>query len=112
VYEFGTESIWPRSSLKPFPACRTAHRFIELADEMRKKRNGEVHIEHVRAIEVRMPPVSLLLIGDPIPNKIHLENRIDAPLSAYFQAGSALLYRFSMVVRTHNMLDDSGIVAL
>jgi 2-methylcitrate dehydratase PrpD len=108
----GNHWTWLESSLKPFPACRMTHGFIEIADEMRKRRKREVKEKDVKKILVTMPPVNLLLIGDPTPNKIHPENQIDAQFSVYFQVAMALLYGSGMGVRVYDMLEDPSIVAL
>ncbi|SMQ53127.1 unnamed protein product [Zymoseptoria tritici ST99CH_3D7] len=112
VRGLGQEWTWLESSLKPFPACRMTHGFIEIADGMRRKSTTEVRASDVKVVEVVMPPVNLLLIGDPTPNKIHPENQIDAQFSVYFQVASALRYGSGMGLKIYDMLDDSEIAAL
>ncbi|KXT14479.1 hypothetical protein AC579_4815 [Pseudocercospora musae] len=106
----GSEWIWLKSSLKPFPACRMTHTFIEMAGNIGAA--SKVDSEAIKAIRIKLPPTNLLLIGDPTPNKIHPTNHIDAQFSVYFQVANALLYGSNTGIQAYQKLDDSEIVAL
>ncbi|RMZ23774.1 hypothetical protein D0859_12184 [Hortaea werneckii] len=121
-----------RSSLKPFPACRMTHGFIEmggrLGEEWGRSRivDGAVSAEagaalgrerplpeDIEGIELFMSPENFILIGDPTPNKRHPTNNIDAQFSAYFQVAHALLYGAKTGdLAAYSRLDDPGINVL
>ena len=119
----GTEWVWLRSSLKPWPACRMTHGFIELAGRMGVKDRGaqggagidtvadaaRVTAADVEKIELRLSKSNMILVGEPQPNKIHPENIVDAQFSAYFQTANALLYGAGFDVSAYTRMDDSGI---
>ncbi|TKA73267.1 hypothetical protein B0A55_06615 [Friedmanniomyces simplex] len=95
VQGLGEEWEWLGSSLKPYPACRMTHAFIESAGDMHDKRaksSGQVSPEQIESVELRMSPANFILVGDPTPNKRHPTNVIDAQFSAYFQVAHSLLY--------------------
>ncbi|RMY75448.1 hypothetical protein D0862_13934 [Hortaea werneckii] len=127
-----------RSSLKPFPACRMTHGFIEMGGELGEEwvrsrmadgvasvggrgsgnEGGTVGIarslpEDIEGIELFMSPENFILIGDPTPNKRHPTNNIDAQFSAYFQVAHALLYGAKTGdMGAYSRLDDPGINVL
>lgn len=65
------------------------HGFIELAgnETARAKASGK-KVEH---IEMAIAPSSYNIVCDPIPNKTHPENSVDAQFSAYYQTAIAWL---------------------
>ncbi|TKA34848.1 hypothetical protein B0A54_14061 [Friedmanniomyces endolithicus] len=83
----GEEWGWLGSSLKPYPACRMTHAFIELSGDMQTARakGSTVSPDDIGSVELRMSPANYILVGDPTPNKRHPTNVIDAQFSAYFQ---------------------------
>ncbi|RMY55488.1 hypothetical protein D0865_04148 [Hortaea werneckii] len=127
-----------RSSLKPFPACRMTHGFIEMGGELggewgRSRMvdgadsaggrgrsddgdavgRGRPLPEDIEGIELFMSPENFILIGDPTPNKRHPTNNIDAQFSAYFQVAHALLYGAKTGdMAAYSRLGDAGINAL
>ncbi|KAK4546817.1 hypothetical protein LTR36_001549 [Oleoguttula mirabilis] len=96
IDQLGDQWVWLASSLKPYPACRMTHGFIELCDNIHdthtKPTGSALSVDDIQAIELSMSPSNYLLIGDPTPNKRHPTNVIDAQFSAYFQVAHALLY--------------------
>lgn len=110
VSGLGSEWVWLNSSLKPYPACRMTHTFIELAGNIASAR--KVRSEDVKAIKLKLPPTNLLLVGDPTPNKIHPTNHIDAQFSVYFQVANSLLYGPNTGIQAYNKLSDPEIIAL
>ena len=110
--DLGTEWMWMTSSLKPYPACRMTHGFIELAGNVFLDRNGKVSPADVKAISLTMSPSNFKLVGDPTPNKIHPGNAIDGQFSAYFQVANALLYGSATGLQAYQRLDDKDINAL
>ena len=108
----GTEWIWLASSLKPYPACRMTHGFIEMCGNISASRGGRVTAADVRSITLAMPVSCNKLIGDPTPNKIHPENVIDGQFSAYFQSANALVYGSATGMKAYQRLQDPTINAL
>ena len=60
----GEEWIWEGSSLKPFPACRMTHGFIEMAGKIHDRRGGRVEAADVKGIVLRMSPSCNILVGE------------------------------------------------
>ncbi|KAK3716047.1 hypothetical protein LTR37_006777 [Vermiconidia calcicola] len=108
----GMDWAWLTSSLKPYPACRMTHGFIELSGNIRAEHNGRVAASDVKAINLSMSAASFKLVGDPTPNKIHPENTIDAQFSAYFQVANALIYGSATGLQAYQKLNDKDINAL
>lgn len=108
----GEQWEWLASSLKPFPACRMTHGFIELSGNVNAAYNGKVTASNLNAITLTMPVSCNRLIGDPIPNKIHPENTIDGQFSAYFQVANALVYGSNTGLQAYQRLADKDIHAL
>lgn len=108
----GTEWLWPASSLKPYPACRMTHGFIELSGNMHTAAKGGVSAADVSAITLSMSPACFKLIGDPSPNKKHPNNVIDGQFSAYFQVANALAYGSKTGLQAYSRLSDEKIHAL
>lgn len=108
----GTEWIWLESSLKPYPACRMTHGFIEMAGAQCTQRGSKILASDVNAITLTMSPSCYKLVGDPTPNKVHPINVIDGQFSAYFQTANALVYGSATGLRAYQRLDDKDINAL
>jgi 2-methylcitrate dehydratase PrpD len=98
----GTEWTWLASSLKPYPACRMTHGFIEMAGKM-----GDMKREGVDHIILTLNPQNYILVGDTIPNKLHPTNSIDAQFSAYYQVANAWLYGSSTGWKAYDKLNDA-----
>lgn len=98
----GTEWVWLASSLKPYPACRMTHGFIEMAGKI-----GEMKREGVEHITLTLNPQNYILVGDPIPNKLHAKNSIDAQFSAYYQVANAWLYGSNTGWKAYEKLNDA-----
>lgn len=108
----GSDWHWLESSLKPYPACRMTHGFIELCGNIHEANGGKVTADRVKAITLTMSPFCNRLIGDPIPNKIHPENTIDGQFSAYFQVANALVYGSNTGLQAYQRLQDQDINSL
>ena len=108
----GKKWMWMTSSLKPYPACRMIHGFIELSGNVNGEHKGKVLASDVNSITLSMSPASFKLVGDPAPNKIHPENVIDGQFSAYFQVANALVYGSETGLLAYQRLDDKDIYAL
>ncbi|KAI5364825.1 Putative MmgE/PrpD superfamily protein [Septoria linicola] len=106
----GEEWIWLQSSLKPYPACRMTHTFIEMSGEVHGPRC--VKVSDIEAVKLKMPPTNILLIGEPTPNKTKPTNNIDAQFSVYFQVANALLNGSSTGMQAYDKLDNADIEAL
>lgn len=105
--KLGTEWAWLASSLKPFPACRMTHGFIEMAGKM-----GELKRDGVQHITLTLNPQNYLLVGQTIPNKLHPKNNIDAQFSAYYQTANAWLYGSNTGWKAYTKLNDGALHAL
>ena len=108
----GTDWVWLESSLKPYPACRMTHGFIEMSGLHGAQRGGKVLASDVNSITLTMSPSCYKLVGDPTPNKIHPINVIDGQFSAYFQVANALVYGSATGLRAYQRLEDKDIYAL
>lgn len=106
----GQDWVWLESSLKPYPACRMTHTAIEVAGNIHDGR--PLKSSDVTAIQLKIPPACILLVGDPTPNKIHPTNHIDAQFSIYFQVANALLYGSTTGIQAYQKLQDPEIVSL
>lgn len=104
----GEEWEFLESSLKPYPACRMTHGFIEMAGKFHDAREG-VKPGNVEKIVLTMSPSNFLLVGDPTPNKIWPGNVIDAQFSAYFQVANALLNGSNTGLEAYQKLSDPSI---
>lgn len=106
--DLGTEWEWLTSSLKPYPACRMTHAFIEIAGNLHDSHsNGKVAPSDISSVKLTMSPSNFLLVGDPTPNKIHPTNVIDAQFSAYYQVANALLYGSNTGLQAYQKLQDT-----
>lgn len=108
--DLGTEWEWLTSSLKPYPACRMTHAFIEIAGDLHDSHSGgNVSSSHISSVKLTMSPSNFLLVGDPTSNKIHPTNVIDAQFSAYYQVANALLYGSDTGLQAYQKLQDPEI---
>lgn len=108
----GSDWHWLASSLKPYPACRMTHGFIELCGNIHNEHGGKITASDLKAITLTMSLFCNRLIGDPIPNKIHPENTIDAQFSAYFQVANALVFGSNTGLQAYQRLSDESIHAI
>jgi 2-methylaconitate cis-trans-isomerase PrpF/2-methylcitrate dehydratase PrpD len=106
VKDLGSEWVFLASSLKPYPACRMTHGFIEMAGRMsEKKRDG---VEH---ITLALQPAAYSIVGQTTPNKLHPENPVDAQFSAYYQTANAWLYGSNTGWAAYSRLNDEKLHA-
>lgn len=110
VADLDKEWVWLSSSLKPYPACRMTHTFIEMAGNFRASRRTDV--DDVASIKLKMSQSSYLLVGQPTPNKVHPMNNIDAQFSVYFQVANALLHGSDTGIQAYQRLQDQQITSL
>jgi len=98
------------TSLKPFPACRMTHGFIEHAAKFGYDK-GRVAADDVKAITLSLSPNNVSVVGAATKNKIHPENMVDAQFSAYFTTANSFLYGSDNGVRCYEQdrLQDAGI---
>ncbi|KEF51111.1 uncharacterized protein A1O9_12834 [Exophiala aquamarina CBS 119918] len=88
------------TSLKPFPACRMTHGFIEHAAKFGYDK-GQVTADEVKAITLSLSPNNVSVVGAATKNKIHPENMVDAQFSAYFTTANSFLYGSDNGVRCY-----------
>lgn len=103
------------TSLKPFPACRMTHGFIENATKLGRERGaGYATARDVKQITCSLSKANVSVVGAPIPNKIHPGNMVDAQFSAYFTTANSFLYGSDNGVRCYeaDRLADPEIRAL
>lgn len=110
VANLGKEWVWLKSSLKPYPACRMTHTFIEMAGNFHASRR--TNVDDVASVKLKMSPSSYLLVGQPTPNKVHPMNNIDAQFSVYFQVANALLHGPDTGIQAYQKLGDQEIASL
>lgn len=110
--DLGKDWHWLESSLKPYPACRMTHGFIELCGNIHDRHGGKVVATDLKTITLTMSPFCNRLIGDPIPNKIHPENTIDGQFSAYFQVANTLVYGSNTGLQAYQRILDKDIHAI
>ncbi|KAL9094237.1 MAG: hypothetical protein Q9165_003377 [Trypethelium subeluteriae] len=103
----GTHWEWLVSALKPYPACRMTHGFIEMAGDLAHK-----HSKEVKRITCALSPSNFSVVGQRTPNKLHPENIVDAQFSAYFQTANAWIHGSNTGNAAYNKLDDPRIHAL
>lgn len=90
---------WPSgaTALKPFPCCRFTHGAIEAALQLREQAGAQRHARITAALhagerlQVRLSPKATQIVGEPLPNKVHAHNIVDAQFSVYFQVAVAWL---------------------
>jgi 2-methylcitrate dehydratase PrpD len=90
---------WPSSqtALKPYPSCRLTHGAIEATQQLRRKPRLQDSAALARALQdgrrlqVRISPKASQIVGEPLPNKVHPLNIVDAQFSVYFQTAVAWL---------------------
>ncbi len=109
VSDLGSEWIWLASSLKPYPACRMTHGFIEMCGNVNTQHGGIITAKDVESVTLYMSPSCHILVGDPTPNKIHPQNVIDGQFSAYFQSANALRYGSATGMKAYQKLQDIDI---
>lgn len=88
------------TSLKPFPACRMTHGFIEHSVKLGRDQ-GHSKARDVKSITLSLSPNNVFVVGAPTPNKIHPENMVDAQFSAYFTTANSFLYGSDNGVRCY-----------
>lgn len=88
------------TSLKPFPACRMTHGFIEHAAKFGYDK-GNVTPAEVKAITLSLSPNNVSVVGAATKNKIHPENMVDAQFSAYFTTANSFLFGSDNGVRCY-----------
>jgi 2-methylcitrate dehydratase PrpD len=113
VGELGSRWEFLETGLKPFPACRMTHGFIEHACRLGRDR-GITKASQVKSITLSLSPENVLVVGATLPNKIHPENMVDAQFSAYFTMAHSFLYGSDGGVRAYqkDRLADTELRAL
>ncbi|KAI1611545.1 2-methylcitrate dehydratase [Exophiala viscosa] len=110
--ELGQRWEFLETSLKPFPACRMTHGFIEYATTLGRDRG--VGADGVKRITLSLSPANVSVVGARIANKIHPENMVDAQFSAYYTTAHSFLYGSDAAVRAYeeDRLGDKEIYEL
>ncbi|EHY58274.1 hypothetical protein HRR83_004867 [Exophiala dermatitidis] len=113
VSDLGKRWEFLETSLKPFPACRMTHGFIEYAAKLGRDK-GYSRASDVKGITLSLSPNNLLVVGARTPNKVHPENMVDAQFSAYFTTANSFLYGSDNVVKCYEKerLHDPEVRAL
>ncbi len=111
--ELGSRWEFLETSLKPYPACRMTHGFIEYACTLGREK-GYTSPDDVRGIKLSLSPANVGVVGARVPNKIHPANMVDAQFSAYFTTAHSFLYGADEGVRAYEKerLKDPAIYAL
>jgi 2-methylaconitate cis-trans-isomerase PrpF/2-methylcitrate dehydratase PrpD len=93
------------TALKPFPACRLTHAHIELAAELAESNKGRI----VKEIRIGMDKKTVPIVGEPLPNKIHPTNIVEAQFSVYYQTAASWLCGSTLGWSVYDHLDDPKI---
>ena len=104
----GSEWTFLGSSLKPYPACRMTHGFIEMAGAMGYETSAN-HSRPIKHITITLSPANYGVVAAAVPNKIHPSNTVDAQFSAYFQTAHAWLYGSNTGAAAYTRLRDADI---
>ncbi|EXJ64458.1 hypothetical protein A1O7_00794 [Cladophialophora yegresii CBS 114405] len=92
VGQLGQRWEFLETSLKPFPACRMTHGFIEYAATLGVGAGYASSAADVKSITLSLSPSNVLVVGVRSPNKLHPGNMVDAQFSAYFTTANSFLY--------------------
>ncbi|OCT53930.1 MmgE/PrpD family protein [Cladophialophora carrionii] len=92
THDLGVRWEFLATSLKPFPACRMTHGFIEHAATLGVAAGRVRSAADVRRITLSLSPSNVLVVGVRSPNKLHPGNMVDAQFSAYFTTANSFLY--------------------
>ncbi|KAI0905628.1 2-methylcitrate dehydratase [Ustulina deusta] len=84
----GSEWIFRKTAIKPFPACRMTHSVIEAVSNVA----GEAAGKTVEQITVALSPGCYQLVGPPDANRIHPKTIVDGQFSMYYQVAIAWLH--------------------
>ncbi|KAK5949203.1 hypothetical protein OHC33_009744 [Knufia fluminis] len=114
--DLGNRWEFTDSALKPYAGCRMTHSFIELADSLgsslrdgKWSDKGASGIQSIKKIRCTMPKANMILVGQPLPNKIHPENIVDAQFSAYYQVANAVVYGGTHDMAAYDRLKDQAV---
>lgn len=91
VGELGSRWEFLETSLKPFPACRMTHGFIETAAKIGCNKRV-IQPAEVKTITLSLSPANVSVVGARTRNKLHPLNMVDAQFSAYFTTAHSFLY--------------------
>ncbi|KAI3330693.1 2-methylcitrate dehydratase [Ustulina deusta] len=84
----GSEWIFRKTAIKPFPACRMTHSAIEAVSNVAREAAGKT----VEQITVALSPGCYQLVGPPDANRIHPKTIVDGQFSMYYQVAIAWLH--------------------
>lgn len=82
----GKEWVHTATAIKPYPGCRMTHTAIDLGSKWRKAKTCSV-----KSLRLSLSPHCWMIVGRPVPNKLHPENIVDAQFSAHYQLALAWL---------------------
>ncbi|KAI0417757.1 2-methylcitrate dehydratase [Xylaria grammica] len=84
----GSDWIFRKTAIKPFPACRMTHTAIEIASNTAKEAGGKT-VDH---ITVAISPGCYAIVGPRNANKLHPKTIVDGQFSMYYQVAVAWLH--------------------
>ncbi|KAL1980029.1 hypothetical protein VTN96DRAFT_4788 [Rasamsonia emersonii] len=110
----GLGSQWTlmETAIKPYPACRCAHSGIDLSAALRLSPKNQLQLQHIESLRLDLSPSFYNLVGEPLPNKIHPANIVDAHFSAYYHVAVAWLYGAQTGWAVYDHLQDERVHAL
>lgn len=100
----GTEWIHVTTAIKPYPGCRMTHTAIDLASKWRKQKSGLI-----KSLRLSLSPHCWMIVGRPLPNKIHPKNIVDAQFSAYYQLATTWLDGNETGWGVYNRMNDNDV---
>ncbi|KAJ9603716.1 hypothetical protein H2200_011902 [Cladophialophora chaetospira] len=107
VEGLGREWIHITTAIKPYPGCRMTHTGIDIAGKWRTARTSPI-----KSLRLSLSPHCWMIVGRPLPNKIHPQNIVDAQFSAYYQVALAWLDGSGTGWDVYNRIHDDDVSEL
>jgi 2-methylcitrate dehydratase PrpD len=100
--------VWEllQTGVKPYPSCRWGHAGIDAAIAMRAKYG--LRVQDIEAVTLGISHAGMSLVGEPVDQKIHPANIVDAQFSGPFVIATALTIG-KMEWDSYSLLEDPAI---
>lgn len=105
----GSEFEVMNTAIKPYPCCRYNHSVIDAVAAL--AREHALKPEDVTQIEVRLNPVGMSIVAEPVEPKRRPQGIVDGQFSVYFATAVALLER-SYSWESYARLNDPAVLSL
>ncbi|KAK8044503.1 hypothetical protein PG993_004527 [Apiospora rasikravindrae] len=104
----GTEWVFAKTALKPFPACRMTHAAIEVVAEVAAREKKK----EIESFVVELSPGCFPIVAAAIPNKLRPRTVVDAQFSIYYQVAVAWLHGAGAGWAMYEKLGDAAVLGL